>query len=225
VLEYLHFKKQPVIFRDVKPANIMLTPGKKVFLIDFGIARVFHPSKAKDTTPLGSPGFAAPEQYGRAQSDPRTDIYGLGATLQTLLTGRDPQELRAGESSRRPHPIPPPVQTLLDEMMDTDPNHRPRNMTVVKQKLKHTQARLHRVPNYILGLILGIIFSFGSLAIFTASLNGYLSAITQVCIVAPAIMIGATILFAFLFIPGKRYVTFGVLTVAFVLLAFIRLLS
>jgi serine/threonine protein kinase len=186
---------------------------------------LFHPSKAKDTTPLGSPGFAAPEQYGRAQSDPRTDIYGLGATLQTLLTGRDPQELRAGESSRRPHPIPPPVQTLLDEMMDADPNHRPRNMTVVKQQLKRAQARLHRVPNYILGLILGIIFSFGSLAIFTASLNGYLSAITQACIVAPAIMIGATILFVFLFIPGKRYVTLGVLTVVFVLLTFIRLIS
>lgn len=69
------------------------------FLIDFGIARTFLPGKAKDTTLLGSPGYAPPEQYGRSQTDQRSDIYSLGATLQTLLTGRDPLELRNQEAS------------------------------------------------------------------------------------------------------------------------------
>ncbi|MEO9031507.1 MAG: serine/threonine-protein kinase, partial [Ktedonobacteraceae bacterium] len=90
VLHYLHQCKPPVIFRDVKPANIMLTPGGKLYLIDFGIARRFKPGQVKDTTPLGSPGFAAPEQYGKSQTTTRSDIYGLGATLYFLLTGYDP---------------------------------------------------------------------------------------------------------------------------------------
>lgn len=90
VLDYLHNHQPPIIFRDVKPANIMRTTDNHVYLIDFGIARHFKPGKAKDTIPLGSKGYAAPEQYGKAQSTPQTDIYGLGATLHALLTGDDP---------------------------------------------------------------------------------------------------------------------------------------
>ena len=82
----LHSDWPPVIFRDVKPANIMLTSNGELYLIDFGIARDFKLGKVRDTTPLGSPGYAPPEQYGRAQTDRRADIYGLGATLQTLVT-------------------------------------------------------------------------------------------------------------------------------------------
>ena len=90
MLAFLHSLKPPVIFRDVKPANIMRTRFGRLYLIDFGIARRFTLDKTRDTGPLGSPGYAAPEQYGRAQSTEQTDIYGLGATLQTLLTGREP---------------------------------------------------------------------------------------------------------------------------------------
>lgn len=91
VLEYLHAQKPPVVFRDLKPSNLMLTPVGKVCLIDFGIARRYDPEKSKDTQELGTPGFCAPEQYGHGQSSPRSDIYALGTTLFHLLTRKDPQ--------------------------------------------------------------------------------------------------------------------------------------
>ncbi len=90
VLGYLHRQSPPIIFRDLKPANVMLTPKGQVKLIDFGIARYFAPGRTKDTQVLGTPGFAPPEQYGKTQTDPRADIYALGCTLYQLLTGYDP---------------------------------------------------------------------------------------------------------------------------------------
>ncbi|MGZ3582638.1 MAG: protein kinase domain-containing protein [Ktedonobacterales bacterium] len=90
VLSYLHTRTPPIIFRDLKPANIMVTPAGDIKLIDFGIARVFRHGRTQDTQVLGTPGFAPPEQYGKAQTDPRADIYSLGCTLYQLLTGYDP---------------------------------------------------------------------------------------------------------------------------------------
>lgn len=90
VLSYLHTRRPPIIFRDLKPANIMVTPAGQIKLIDFGIARVFAPGRAHDTQVLGTPGFAPPEQYGKAQTDNRADVYALGCTLYQLLTGYDP---------------------------------------------------------------------------------------------------------------------------------------
>lgn len=91
VLEYLHGQNPPIIFRDLKPANIMLTKNGKIKLIDFGIARNFQPGKTQDTQIMGTPGYAAPEQYGGSgQTDLRSDVYALGATLHTLLTRRVP---------------------------------------------------------------------------------------------------------------------------------------
>ena len=89
-LEYLHGETPPIIFRDLKPANIMLDKSKRIKLIDFGIARLFRPGKTKDTQAMGTPGYAAPEQSGTGQSDVRSDVYALGATLHYLLTKRDP---------------------------------------------------------------------------------------------------------------------------------------
>src|SRR5690242_16125471 len=86
VLEYLHSQNPPIIFRDMKPGNIMLTRDGRIKLIDFGIARFFHPMNAVDTQLLGTPGFAPPEQYGKAQTDERSDIYSLAITLFQLLT-------------------------------------------------------------------------------------------------------------------------------------------
>src|SRR5437763_6345842 len=92
VLDYLHSQQPPIVFRDLKPANIMRTPTGQLYLIDFGIARYFKPGQAKDTVALGSLGYAAPEQYGKAQTTPRADIYSLGAVMHQLLTASDPSE-------------------------------------------------------------------------------------------------------------------------------------
>ena len=87
VLDYLHH--QNIIFRDLKPSNIMVEQSGMVRLIDFGIARLFKPGKASDTAAIGTLGYAPPEQYGSIQTDLRSDVYSLGATLRTLLTGFD----------------------------------------------------------------------------------------------------------------------------------------
>src|SRR5207245_3375579 len=92
VLDYLHTREPSIIFRDLKPANIMRTANGHLYLIDFGIARHFKPGQSRDTMALGSPGYAAPEQYGRAQTTPRADLYSLGVMLQQLLTWNNPTQ-------------------------------------------------------------------------------------------------------------------------------------
>lgn len=90
VLNYLHTQTPPVVFRDLKPANIMLTPDGSLKLIDFGIARLFSPGKQADTAQFGTPGYAPPEQYG-GQTEPRSDVYSLGVVLHHMVTGHQPQ--------------------------------------------------------------------------------------------------------------------------------------
>lgn len=98
-LGYLHHQQPPIIFRDLKPANVMVTKRGEVKLIDFGIARFFSPRRTRDTQALGTPGYAPPEQYGNTQTDPRADVYALGATLYHLLTNYD--------VGRTPFSLPP----------------------------------------------------------------------------------------------------------------------
>ena len=93
VLGYLHSRQPPIIYRDMKPSNIMLKPDGNVTLIDFGTAREFKERNLADTTCFGTVGYAAPEQFGgMGQTDARTDIYCLGATLYHLVTGCNPSE-------------------------------------------------------------------------------------------------------------------------------------
>ncbi|HEY3992155.1 MAG TPA: serine/threonine-protein kinase [Ktedonobacteraceae bacterium] len=136
VLHYLH-RTHGIVFRDVKPANILRTRNGRLYLIDFGIARWYVPGKTKDTAPLGSPGYAAPEQYGAAQTSARTDIYGLGATLLVLLNGFDPAEKPRGKTpSVPPSPeIPQKLHLLLNQMLALDANQRPTHMALVKRRL------------------------------------------------------------------------------------------
>jgi serine/threonine protein kinase len=134
VLSYLHNQSPPIIYRDVKPSNIMLTPWGHLYLIDFGIARRYRFDQVRDTGPLGSPGYAAPEQYGRAQTTPRTDIYGLGATLQTLLTGLEPLEIRT-QGIPADVRIHRKLQALITQMMDPESARRPESMSKVREAL------------------------------------------------------------------------------------------
>ncbi|NMO95957.1 serine/threonine-protein kinase [Paenibacillus lemnae] len=118
VLGYLHSHTPPVVYRDLKPANIMLKPDHTVSLIDFGIARNYTGLKEEDTVKLGTVGFAAPEQYGGGESDCRSDLYGLGALLLYMLTNRRFSEWLPGvKSSIResaPYPLIPVIRKLLE---------------------------------------------------------------------------------------------------------------
>lgn len=93
VLAYLHSRVPPIIYRDMKPDNVQLKPDGNIMLLDFGTAREYkyRGSEGSDTSCLGTRGYAAPEQYGgMGETDARTDIYCLGATLYHLLTGHNP---------------------------------------------------------------------------------------------------------------------------------------
>ncbi|MBN2549337.1 MAG: SUMF1/EgtB/PvdO family nonheme iron enzyme [Anaerolineales bacterium] len=92
-LAYLHQQKPPVIHRDIKPANIHITPQGQAILVDFGLAKFFDPgSKTTRGARAVTPGYSPVEQYGKGSTDERSDVYSLGATLYTLLTGQEPVE-------------------------------------------------------------------------------------------------------------------------------------
>ncbi len=91
-VSYLHNQKPPIIHRDIKPSNIIVPEsGNEAVLVDFGIAKEFDPDSTTTAVRHASPGYAAPEQYG-VGTNTRTDIYGLGATIYTLLTGVVPAD-------------------------------------------------------------------------------------------------------------------------------------
>jgi tetratricopeptide (TPR) repeat protein len=150
VLGYLHTHQPPIIFRDLKPSNVMISESGHVYLIDFGIARVFKPGQSHDTVALGSPGFAAPEQYGKAQSTPRSDIYSLGALLHCLLTGIDPSEqpFFFRPASELNPAVSLDLAALLQRMLDMDADRRPAStQEVVKMLRLAEQHRLNGTLN------------------------------------------------------------------------------
>ncbi len=152
VLNYLHTHQPPIIFRDLKPSNVMISDSGHVYLIDFGIARVFKPGQSHDTVALGSPGFAAPEQYGKAQSTPRSDIYSLGALLHCLLTGVDPSEqpFFFRPASQLNPAVPPELEDLLQQMLEMDSEKRPASAQDVMRKLRHIdQQRISGTLSFV----------------------------------------------------------------------------
>lgn len=159
VLSYLHNHQPPIIFRDLKPANVMIGESGHVFLIDFGIARIFKPGQSHDTVALGSPGYAAPEQYGKAQSTPRSDIYSLGALVHHLLTGLDPSERPfffrpATEANAN---ISPRLSALLQQMLDMEAEKRPASAEDVLKVLRanNSTAMLPGSQSYAIATLPG----------------------------------------------------------------------
>lgn len=143
VLFYLHKHEPPIVFRDVKPSNIMIS-SQGVKLIDFGIARHFDQAKKGDTMRIGSPGYAPPEQYA-AQTDPRSDIYALGVTLHHALTGRDPT------ATNTPFLVPPArdlnpalseaTAAMLARATQLDPSDRYQSALDLKKDIQHILQR------------------------------------------------------------------------------------
>ncbi|MEE0957660.1 MAG: serine/threonine-protein kinase [Ruminococcus sp.] len=175
VLDYLHTRKPPVIYRDMKPANIMLKPDGTVRLIDFGIAREYKEGQEGDTTSIGTRGYAAPEQFGgQGQTDARTDIYSLGVTLYHLVTGKNPAE--------PPYKIYPirhwnpnlssGLEWLIQKCTQLDPNDRFQSCAEVlyvldnleKYDTTYRAKQKKKIRNVVIALICSAVFALGGVA-------------------------------------------------------------
>jgi serine/threonine protein kinase/ABC-type branched-subunit amino acid transport system substrate-binding protein len=126
VLDYLHRQEKPVIFRDLKPDNIIITEDRHIKLVDFGLARQFDPGKRRDTQASGSVGYAPPEQWeDAAQTDERSDVYSLGATLFYVLTSRPPSPVY-GSQRLRPFRanLDPSCEAVVLKCLQPEPSQR-----------------------------------------------------------------------------------------------------
>jgi hypothetical protein len=137
VLIYLHSRSPSIVFRDLKPANVLLDRHNQAILVDFGIARRFREGRQSDTQQLGTPGFAAPEQLRGEQSDTRTDLYGLGALAYHLLTGGQFAIRHRGAYKKAlQDDVPKEFIRLIERLLAPDPLDRPRSAYELLDELK-----------------------------------------------------------------------------------------
>ncbi|MFI5273201.1 MAG: protein kinase [Ktedonobacterales bacterium] len=142
-LSYLHNQRPPIIVRDLKPGNIMVTPGGDVRLIDLGIARTYKPGKLTNTENLGTMTYASPEHLGQTQTDPRSDIYSLGATIYHLVTNVEPvpMETPAPGALRRHAPaVSAATEAAVIRSMALDPARRFQSAAQLKDALARCLA-------------------------------------------------------------------------------------
>lgn len=183
VLGYLHTRTPPIIYRDMKPANVMLKPDGNISLIDFGTAREYKEKNLADTTCLGTVGYAAPEQFGgMGQTDARTDIYCLGATLYHLVTGKNPCE--PPYEIRPIREINPNLSSGLERIIlkctQRDPNDRYQSAAELMYALEHYEEvddsyrkkQKRKLALFLAPVVLALLFA-------VASVWGYLSAEKQ----------------------------------------------
>ncbi len=138
-LSYLHSQKPPIIYRDMKPANIMLKPEGNIKIIDFGIAREYKEQALSDTTVLGTKGYAPPEQYS-GQTDARSDIFALGMTMHHLLTGIDPRSGEAYAPVRMWNPeLSEGIEIIIDRCVQPAPENRYQNCEDLLYDLEHPE--------------------------------------------------------------------------------------
>lgn len=138
-LSYLHSQKPPIIYRDMKPANVMLKPEGNIKIIDFGIAREYKEQNLADTTVLGTKGYAPPEQYS-GQTDPRSDIFALGMTMHHLLTGVDPRNGEAYAPVRQWNPeLSEGIEIIIDRCVEPAAENRYQSCADLLYDLEHPE--------------------------------------------------------------------------------------
>lgn len=156
ILEYLHEedKGQMVIYRDLKPANILIDENGKVKLIDFATARIYDPAKKSDTIRLGTPGYAAPEAYGSGQTDRRADVFSVGASMFHLLTGEDPEKyMFQYPPLRKINPrLSVYIQDIVTETLKPRDRRTP-DVTILKDRLKNLRDTLGFMKEFSPGSI------------------------------------------------------------------------
>ncbi len=154
-LAYLHTRKPPILHRDLKPGNVKITPDGHIFLVDFGLAKVLHGSQATTTGARAmTPGYSPPEQYGTARTDPRTDIYSLGATLYAALSGIIPEDglARAMDNTqltplrKRNSKVSRRLASAIEKAMGIDPADRYQNAEEFKRALLGSKSKTQHLP-------------------------------------------------------------------------------
>ncbi len=145
VLSYLHGQHPPIIVRDLKPGNIMVTPSGDVRLIDFGIARTYKPGQKSNTENLGTMTYASPEHLGQTQTDARSDIYSLGATMYHLLTNSEPAPLETpvqGQLRKRNPAVSDATERVILRAMRLVPAERFQSAVEMREALRAALAAL-----------------------------------------------------------------------------------
>lgn len=152
-LGYLHTRKPSILHRDIKPGNVKITPDGNIYLVDFGLAKLVQGTQATTTGARAmTPGYSPPEQYGTARTDPRTDVYSLGATLYAALTGMIPEDglARAMDNAqltplRKRNPkVSRRLAAAIEKAMAVDPADRYQNAEEFKKALLNAKARTER---------------------------------------------------------------------------------
>lgn len=155
-LSYLHSRKPPILHRDIKPGNVKITPDGHIFLVDFGLAKVYQSASQATTTGARAmtPGYSPPEQYGTARTDPRTDIYSLGATLYAALCGIIPEDglARAMDNAqltplRKRNPkVSRRLAATIEKAMAVDPSDRFQIAEDFKKSLLGSKSKTQQIP-------------------------------------------------------------------------------
>lgn len=155
-LAYLHTRKPPILHRDIKPGNVKISPDGHIYLVDFGLAKVYQNASQATTTGARAmtPGYSPPEQYGTARTDPRTDIYSLGATLYAALTGVIPEDglARAMDNAqltplrKRNSKVSRKLAATIEKAMAVDPSDRFQTAEEFKNGLLSSKSLTQQAP-------------------------------------------------------------------------------